>query len=445
VERLADTLLLDFPAARRLYTISGQIVGAPGGVVVELDGTDRQATTDASGNYSFPNLAAGFDYTVVPAKPDYIFKPRARTVEHLDADAFAGFRAVLRIVLGGRVTDAGGRGVFGVHVSLDGTQQATTMTRPDGTYSFVVTTLGKYTVKPSKEQDYYIFTPASATFLGHKGGRSADFTATLSPSSSPSYVLEFDGTPKTVDYSVSVENNNLFWPPFVDYGHFFWEFWAMPGDDAAGRYMISDGYGGAHAILFGVANLNSSEPGRYQLLGNIWYGAGLTYFGGDQGPAPREWGHFAAGWDGKYIVTYFDGVPVGKTAYTGPRVTPGPAGGCGRLFIRGSDHSNFDGRIAELRGGEEQAALDEAYAALKGDKDRLGEIVFGTNPLLVTPPGARMPTYWGFGDGVFRVHLGDNVESGGRFHSNLWINLFLTDTTITAGGETIVRDGTCLI
>lgn len=105
-----------------------------------------------------------------------------------------------------------------------------------------------------------------------------------------------------------------------------------------------------------------------------------------------------------------------------------------------------DGRIAELRADSgEQAALDEAYAALRGDRDRLGEIVFGTNPLLVTPPGAKMPTYWGFGDGVFRLHLGDNAESGGRFHSSLWVNLFLTDTTITAGGETIVRDGTCVI
>jgi hypothetical protein len=104
-----------------------------------------------------------------------------------------------------------------------------------------------------------------------------------------------------------------------------------------------------------------------------------------------------------------------------------------------------DGRITELRAGADQEALDEAYAALRGDKDRLSEIVFGTNPLLVTPQGARMPTYWGFGDGVFRLHLGDNAESGGRFHSSLWVNLFLTDTTITAGGETIVRDGTCVI
>jgi leucyl aminopeptidase (aminopeptidase T) len=104
-----------------------------------------------------------------------------------------------------------------------------------------------------------------------------------------------------------------------------------------------------------------------------------------------------------------------------------------------------DGRVSQLRAGDRQAELDAAWGALQGDKDRLGEIVIGTNPLLTTPAGARMPTYWGFGDGVFRFHLGDNAESGGQFHSNLWINLFLTDTTITADGETIVRDGACVV
>jgi hypothetical protein len=104
-----------------------------------------------------------------------------------------------------------------------------------------------------------------------------------------------------------------------------------------------------------------------------------------------------------------------------------------------------DGRISRLHAGDGQAELDAAWGALRGDKDRLGEIVFGTNPLLTTPAAARMPTYWGFGDGAFRFHLGDNAESGGRFHSNLWLNLFLTDTTITADGETIVRDGACVV
>src|SRR6185295_14818423 len=95
--------------------------------------------------------------------------------------------------------------------------------------------------------------------------QTANFVATLAPIPDPPLVLEFDGTPKTVDYGP-------FWQENVNLGHFFWEFWAMPGPQAGATYMLSDGYGGAHALLFGVASFNTSEPNRYELLGNIFDG-----------------------------------------------------------------------------------------------------------------------------------------------------------------------------
>jgi hypothetical protein len=104
-----------------------------------------------------------------------------------------------------------------------------------------------------------------------------------------------------------------------------------------------------------------------------------------------------------------------------------------------------DGRIVELRGGERQAELDAAKAGFEGDWDRLGEVVIGTNPLLVTPPGALMPAYWGFGDGVFRCSVGDNAESGGHFTGNVWVNIFVTDATVEVDGEVILRDAKLLI
>jgi leucyl aminopeptidase (aminopeptidase T) len=103
------------------------------------------------------------------------------------------------------------------------------------------------------------------------------------------------------------------------------------------------------------------------------------------------------------------------------------------------------GRITEVRSGPRQRELDQRRGTWTGDWDRLGEIVFGTNPLLRTPTGARLPAYWGFGEGIFRLHLGDNWESGGRFNSDLSLNLFLSDATIEAEGETIVKDGALLI
>ena len=128
----------------------------------------------------------------------------------------------------------------------------------------------------------------------------------------------------------------------------------MPGANAGATYILSDGYGGAHALLFGVGSFNSSESNRYELLGNLFDGVRFdNYFGSDVGPAIGEWAHFAVGWDGQNIITYYNGVPVGKTPFSGPRRTPGPGGGGGRLLIGGSDHSNFDGRIAQVRGYED--------------------------------------------------------------------------------------------
>jgi hypothetical protein len=103
------------------------------------------------------------------------------------------------------------------------------------------------------------------------------------------------------------------------------------------------------------------------------------------------------------------------------------------------------GRVAELRSRTRQADVDRARAALTGDWDRLGEIVIGTNHLLETPPGAALPTHWGHYAGGFRFHLGMNWESGGSFVSNLWVNLLMMDTTVEAGGETIIKDGRLLI
>jgi hypothetical protein len=157
------------------------------------------------------------------------------------------------------------------------------------------------------------------------------------------FVLEFDGANKAVDYG-------NFWPYGEDLGHFFWEFWAMPGRNSDSRYLVSDGYGGAHALLLGMGY--SDECGRYPLTGNVFDGVGSTSFTSDDGPAPGEWGHIAVGWDGTNIMTYFDGVPVGKTAFVGPRREIGGAGGGGRLLVGGSDHQNFIGRIAQVRGYE---------------------------------------------------------------------------------------------
>ncbi len=104
------------------------------------------------------------------------------------------------------------------------------------------------------------------------------------------------------------------------------------------------------------------------------------------------------------------------------------------------------GHLVEANAGSRTGELRAAWDAQTGDKDRLSEIVIGSNPLLpLTIDGARMPVYWGFGAGGFRFHLGDIVESGGTFASSFSAELWFTDATVEAEGVTIIRDGTLLI
>ena len=41
------------------------------------------ATTDASGNYVLPEVAADGDYTVVPVSPDFLFTPTTKSFQNL--------------------------------------------------------------------------------------------------------------------------------------------------------------------------------------------------------------------------------------------------------------------------------------------------------------------------------------------------------------------------
>ena len=342
---------LFFFGVRQLFTIKGKLKdqenNALPGLTVNLSGADqRTILTDGSGNYEFPNLLAGYNYTVTPpSTASYTFA--AQNVNNLPGNQTLDLVGLRRLQLSGTVKDQSGNGLIGITVTLSGTESSTTKTAADGSYSLTATATGNYAVTPSIAQDYYTFGPASEQFDSLAGPHITDFTAAPVAIPNPSQVLEFDGAPKTVDYGP-------FWPEGVNLGHFFWEFWAMPGANAGATYLLSDGYGGAHALLFGVGSFNSSEVNRYELLGNIFDGVRFdNYFGSDVGPAVGEWAHFAVGWDGQNIITYYNGVPVGKTPFAGPRRTPGPGGGGGRLLIGGSDHSNFDGRIAQVRGYED--------------------------------------------------------------------------------------------
>ena len=103
-----------------------------------------------------------------------------------------------------------------------------------------------------------------------------------------------------------------------------------------------------------------------------------------------------------------------------------------------------DGRIVKI---EPRSKAGEAFAkwfdAVTGDRDKVSELVIGTNPNL-TPiqPSGFMP-YYGYGAGIVRIAIGDNWESGGSLrtadHQDWW--LFVTDGNLTANGAVVVSAG----
>lgn len=87
------------------------------------------------------------------------------------------YNAAKSDTLQGRITDARGRGIAGVTVSLSGSQTKTTTSSIGGAYSFSgLTEGGTYTVSPS--QNNYTFTARTRTFSHLVGSQSCNFAAT---------------------------------------------------------------------------------------------------------------------------------------------------------------------------------------------------------------------------------------------------------------------------
>ena len=191
----------DFVGTLDRHKISGRVTdknnAAMAGVTVALSGAQTAtATTDAQGNFSFPNLAAGGGYTLTPALAHHTFAPASQRFDDLSADASAAFTAsVVTRRVAGLVREKGAP-LAGVEVTLDGThaafgaQAGKATTGADGAYSFTVPAGGDYTVAPSKKN--YVFDPAAATFKALASDMTADFSARLQA------VLAFTATSYTV-------------------------------------------------------------------------------------------------------------------------------------------------------------------------------------------------------------------------------------------------------
>lgn len=219
------------------------------------------------------------------------------------------------------------------------------------------------------------------------------------------------GTPSHVDHGLVWNPNSNY---DVGFGYFAWIRWD------SGAYILTDGAGGGHAILLGH-DINGN------LSGNTWDGTTPISFGGDDPVAPGQWHQIAVAWSqsAQRIVTYVNGVPVGSVAWN-PTHRQSQAG---TLYVGGSDHSNFHGRIASLLGIEGiwpfQAHLTGVRQAFRADRSLSSKIQGVDLPGYVS----ILADYGAPGSFVHSTGL-NNVEHAGRI---------INSTSLDVGGGAQMR------
>lgn len=103
------------------------------------------------------------------------------------------------------------------------------------------------------------------------------------------------------------------------------------------------------------------------------------------------------------------------------------------------------GQIVKFDAAEGRDAVEAFLKAGGPAALRFREIGIGVNPKLRIPPGQKVLPYYGYGDGVVRLSLGDNEEVGGDVRGGFVRWFFVTDATIDFYGEPVVKDGRVVV
>ena len=140
-------------------------------------------------------------------------------------------------------------------------------------------------------------------------------------------------------------------------------------------------------------------------------------------------------------------LPAGAIRTVDVTGTQGKLVCCGETFFGrqvGTLVYNFqDGLITSVESQYHNDYVQAMWGIQTGGKDRIGEFNLGVSPdLQLLPEYPKTIPYFGYGDGVIRLSLGDNQESGGGVTSSYHHWLFLTDATVEADGRTVVERGT---
>ncbi len=99
-----------------------------------------------------------------------------------------------------------------------------------------------------------------------------------------------------------------------------------------------------------------------------------------------------------------------------------------------------NGKITSATAKDGDAALQTFLKSAPG-ATQFRELGLGFNPKLVPPAGSPYLPYYGYGDAVVRLSLGDSTEIGGAVRGGGTRWFFFPNTTVTVGDAPIVKDG----
>jgi len=187
----ANVTGVNFTATAQTFSISGTISGT-GGETVSLSGHSSASTTaDASGNFTFGNLANG-SYSVTPSKTGYTFAPTSQAVTingtNVTGLGFTASVAPITYTISGSISPASVGS--GATVTLSGGAAASTTADSNGNFSFSSLTSGAYTVTPTSSTATFSPTSQNVT-IGNANITGVGFTATASKSSNCGNTLDW--------------------------------------------------------------------------------------------------------------------------------------------------------------------------------------------------------------------------------------------------------------